>query len=63
MTMTGIKNPEKQEQEKNNFKKNIIDKSLNKIISIDETSIDTHIWSNYGSSMKGKEVTKIHKKK
>lgn len=38
------------------FKKAIKNISLNDIISIDETSIDTHIHSSYGWSDKGKKI-------
>jgi len=39
-----------------NFKKEIINENLSNIISIDETSVDTHISNDYGWSVKGKRI-------
>jgi transposase len=44
------------------FKKTIKGISLDKIVSIDETSINTNSHPLYGWSMKGKKIIKIHKK-
>ncbi len=44
-----------------NFKKAIENTNLSNIISIDETSIDTHISNDYGWSKKGKRIIKINK--
>lgn len=44
-----------------NFKKAIENTHLSNIISIDETSIDTHISNDYGWSKKGKRLIKINK--
>ena len=44
------------------FKVKINDTDKDNIICIDETSINTHICSNYGWSLKGKHITQIHKK-
>ena len=39
-----------------NFKKEIEKENLSNIISIDETSVDTHISNDYGWSIKGKRI-------
>ena len=46
-----------------NFKKAIENTELSNIISIDETSVDTHISNDYGWSLKGKRIIKINKNK
>ena len=46
-----------------NFKNQLKNIPLKDIISIDETSIDTHISNNYGWSLKGKKITVIKKEK
>ena len=46
-----------------NFKNQLKNIPLKDIISIDETSIDTHITNNYGWSLKGKKITVIKKEK
>jgi len=59
-SMVVINNKTKTKQIKQ-FKKQISKIPLNDIICIDETSIDTHTSSNYGWSIKGTKITKIHK--
>jgi transposase len=44
------------------FKKEINGISKDDIISIDETSVDTHISPNYGWSLKGTKITQTHKR-
>jgi len=43
------------------FKKSVKNIQRSKIISVDETSFDTHITPNYGWSEVGKKITKIQK--
>lgn len=45
------------------FKNNLKNIPINEIISMDETSIDTHISNNYGWNLKGKKITIIKKEK
>ena len=42
-----------------NFKKEIVNENLLNIMSINETSIDTHISNDYGWSVKGKRIETI----
>lgn len=46
-----------------NFKNQLKTIKLTDIISIDETSIDTHISNNYGWSLRGKKISVIKKEK
>ena len=46
-----------------NFKNQLKTNKLSDIISIDETSIDTHISNNYGWSLRGKKISVIKKEK
>lgn len=46
-----------------NFKNKLKTTKLTDIISIDETSIDTHISNNYGRSLRGKKISIIKKEK
>lgn len=57
-----IKNKRKLNKLKNIFKQKINNIDKNKIISIDETSIDTHISSNYGWEIIGKPIFRIENK-
>jgi len=50
--------PSKKSDKKNKFKNKIKPINLDNIISIDETSIDTHLSHNYGWSVKGKRIVK-----
>ena len=57
-----LKNKKDHTRQKNIFKKYIKTNALDNIISVDETSIDTYISSDYGWSVKGKIITNIKKK-
>ena len=54
-----IKNIEKLKNETQKFKEKIKNINQNLIVSLDETSIDTHISSNYGWGISGKRITDI----
>ena len=54
-----IKDPIKLNNEKAKFRKNIQNINQNLIISVDETSIDTHISANYGWSNSGKRIINV----
>tara|TARA_B110001454_G_scaffold97999_1_gene92749 strand:+ start:2418 stop:3377 length:960 start_codon:yes stop_codon:yes gene_type:complete len=57
-----VTNKKKQTMEIRKFKKQINAISNDDIISIDETSVDTHISSGYGWSLKGTNIIKTNKK-
>ena len=47
---------------KNRFNRDIKNTNINNIVSIDESSFDTHIHANYGWSLKGTPIEVIKKK-
>ena len=57
-----IPNKSKLNKQIQKFKKTIKTIQLDKIVSIDETSINTNSCPSYGWSEKGKKIIKIHKK-
>lgn len=57
-----IPNSKKQNTKIKKFKKQFTDISKDDIISIDETSINTHISSDYGWGLKGTKIIKVNKK-
>ena len=58
-----ICNPKKFNNMKKTFRRKIKRTGINKVISIDESSFDTHIHNNYGWSKKGEDIKIIKKNK